>query len=361
MHVYHASVSADNPTNHSRERVLIVALNWLGDSIMSMPAIQAYRRAFPAKRLTILIKPAMVDLWSMHPAIDDIWVCLESIPQIWKTASQINQRHFSTAYILPQSFRSALIPFLGKVPQRIGLRGHFRSCLLTNIVSLPQNAASLHQQFEYMPILGQKTTRDELPVLNINTALLAKTDKILGHNRKQAWIGLIPGAARGPAKRWPENYFTAVGKILIKNFKCNIVLFGSTADKELCTRIKMGIGNDVFPASTNPSPVENHAEDVINLAGRTSLPELAALMSRCSAVIGNDSGGVHLAAAVGTAVIVIFGITNPAKRKPLGQKVVVLQDSPLADRNVPRQSVTAEKSLKNISPEMAVEAIQSFL
>jgi len=344
MHAYPASVSADKPTDHARERVLIVGLNWLGDSIMSMPAIQAYRRAFPEKQLTILVKPAMADLWPMHPAVDETRVCSGSIADMWKTATQINRRHFSTAYILPQSFRSALIPFLGKIPRRIGLRGHFRSSLLTDVVPLPQNSACLHQQLEYTPVLGQQAIKDELPVINIDNTHLAKADELLGHGRNPAWVGLIPGAARGPAKRWPENYFAGLGNMLIKNSHCNIALFGSSADEELCTRINTATGNAC-----------------LNLAGRTSLPRLAALMSRCSVVIGNDSGGVHLAAAAGAPVIVIFGITNPAKTKPLGHRVVVLQDSPLADRHVPRQSTAAENYLKNISAEMAAEAARSFL
>lgn len=360
MHAYRASASADAPPGRLQEQVLIVGLNWLGDSIMTMPAIQAYRRVFPEKRLVMLVKPALGKLWPMHPAIDETLICEESLPEILKISAQIRGRHFATAFILPQSFRSALIPFLAKIPQRIGLRGHFRSCLLTTIAHLPQNAANLHQQYEYMTILGQEAIRDELPLLRINSAHSAKAEALLEYGKKH-WIGLIPGAARGAAKRWPADYFSALGKILKKKLKCNIVIFGSTADKKLCARISSAIGNDVFPASTDPAPAGNHAEGVINLAGQTSLPELAAFMSRCSVVIGNDSGGVHLAAAAGAAVIAIFGITDPAKTKPLGPRVVVLQDSPLSARDIPRHSAAAEQSLKNILPEMAAETVRSLI
>lgn len=343
MHAYPVSASADASPGHPQEHVLIVGLNWLGDSIMTMPAIQAYRRAFPEKRLVMLVKPALAELWPMHPAIDETLVCAGNLPEIQKISAQIRNRHFATAFILPQSFRSALIPFLAKVPQRIGSRGHFRSCLLTSIAHLPQNVANLHQQYEYMAILGQEAIQDELPLLRINTPYLAKAEAMLGRG-KQPWIGMMPGAARGPAKRWPADYFAALGKILKKSLSCNIVLFGSTADKELCARMASAIGNDV-----------------LNLAGQTSLPELAALMSRCSVVIGNDSGGVHLAAAAGAAVVVIFGITDPAKTKPLGPRVVVLQDSPFSARDIPRHSASAGKSLKNISPEMAAGAVRSLI
>jgi len=351
------STTVQKEPNQPRHEILIVGLNWLGDSIMTMPAIQAYRRAFPGKRLVMLVKPSLAELWPMHPAIDETLVCAGTFPEIRKISAQISARHFAAAFILPQSFRSALVPFLAKVPQRIGPRGHFRSCLLTSITHF-QNTKHLHQQYESMAILGQEAIQNELPVLNINTSLLAKADAMLPGRQpgkvgrgRQFLIGLIPGAARGPAKCWPADYFAALGKIIRKNLECDIILFGSNADRELCARIAAAIGNDE----------SNHSAGVINLAGKTSLPELAALLSRCSVVIGNDSGGVHLAAAAGAAVIVIFGITDPAKTKPLGPRVIVLQDSPRADRDIPRQSSAAEKSLKNISPEMAAEAVRSLV
>lgn len=353
----------------SNEKILIVGLNWLGDSIMTMPAIQAYRRVYPEKRITILVKPALADLWPMNPAIDETMVCSGSIKEIMRISAEIRGR-FSTAFILPRSFRSALIPFLGKIPRRIGPRGQWRSFFITKIVSPPKNSDDLHQQHECMAVFGQRALQNELPYLRISSHHLAAADAALT-NEKKPWVGLIPGAARGPAKRWPENYFASLGIILRNKFKCNIVVFGSFADQGLCARITGAIRNGVFPASTDPSPAdhatadplqaENHTKGVINMAGRTSLPALAAFMHRCSAVIGNDSGGVHLAAAAGTAVIVIFGITDPAKTRPLGERVVVLQESVSASRDIPRHSMTAEKSLKNISPDMAAEAIRSFL
>lgn len=333
----------ERESTRSKEEILIVGLNWLGDSVMAMPAIQAYRRAFPEKRLIMLAKPKLAELWPMHPAIDETWVCPETISGIWKTAGQIRGRQFSAAFILPKSFRSALIPFLGRVPQRIGLRGHFRGGLLTQIIPLPQNTGQPHQQYEYMAVLGQEADRGELPILQISNPHIEKARATLG-NGKERWIGLFPGAARGPAKIWPADYFADLGRILRKNRFYNLVIFGSAADQCLCARIGARIGGDI-----------------LNLAGRTSLPELAAFLSLCSFVVGNDSGGIHLAAAAGAAVIVIFGITDPAKTRPLGRQVIVLQDSPFRARDIPRHSAAAEKSLKKISPELVAETVRSLI
>ncbi len=352
MHASHASASGDAAPGRQPEQVLIVGLNWLGDSIMTMPALQAYRRAFPAKRLVMLVKPPLAQLWPMHPAVDETLTCDGSWPEMLRISAEIRERRFTAAFILPQSFRSALVPCLAKIPRRIGPRGHFRSWLLTTISPVPGIAGNTHQQHEYNAILGEDTLPDELPALRIDPQLLAKAGSILAARDKGKWAGLMPGAARGESKRWPAEYFATLGQILKNKSGCNIVLFGSSADRELCARIASAIGDD---------GVINHAKSVMNLAGKTSLPELAAFMSRCSVVIGNDSGGVHLAAAAGTPVVVIFGLTDPSRTKPLGRRVVVLQDSPQRTRDIPRRSAEAEKSLRNISPEMAAEAARSLI
>lgn len=209
---------------------------------------------------------------------------------------------------------------------------------------MPQNAANLHQRHEYAAVLGCGMKEEERPVLRINRDQVEKAELILGRG-KQPWIGMIPGAARGPAKRWPEDYFAALGKIIRENHYGNLAVFGSAAEKGLCARLTARIGNG----------------SAINMAGRTSLADLAGLMSRCAVVIGNDSGGVHLAAAAGAAVIVIFGMTDPSKTKPLGHKVVVLQDSAVRGRDIPRRSAEAVESLERISPERVAEALRAML
>ena len=136
MHAYRASASANAPPGHPQEQVLIVGLNWLGDSIMTMPAIQAYRRTFPEKRIVMLVKPALGKLWPMHPAIDETLICEESLPEILKISAQIRGRHFATAFILPQSFRSALIPFLQAIQQSIIFPSMLQACIPVRITQV---------------------------------------------------------------------------------------------------------------------------------------------------------------------------------------------------------------------------------
>lgn len=341
MPAYPEYVSAEAPGRRAPP-VLIVGLNWLGDSLMAMPAIQAFAKAFPEKRRVLLVKPKLAELWALQPAIDETWTCPPTLNGLPQTVARIRQQRFATAFILPNSFRSALLPFLGGVPERVGLRGHYRHYLLTRTIPPPPAARQLHQKHENAAIFGVRLDENELPRLRWPADDSEKAQKILSAN--QRWAGLIPGAARGKAKRWPAEYFSALGRLLQARHHCGIVLFGSAADQELCGRINSDLGNKT-----------------VNLAGRTSLPELAALFARCAAVIGNDSGGVHLAAAAGAAVIVIYGLTAPAKTRPLGRKVVVLQNSSTAARDIPRDSPAAEKCLRKISPEHAADACQALL
>lgn len=340
MRAYPESVSAENKS--VRDAVMIVGLNWLGDSIMAMPAIQAYRRAFPEKRLVMLTKPKLAGLWPMHTAIDETWICPENLSGIRRSSAQARARRFSSAYILPQSFRSAIVPFLAGIPARIGQSGHCRRFMLTKIISRTPDMARFHQQYEYMDVLGVAAHNNELPTLRIQSHSVEMARALLGQT-KEFLIGLIPGAARGASKRWPADHFASLGRTISRKYDCTILIFGSDADRNLCEFIRGQIG-----------------ENALNLAGQTSLPDFAALLALCKTVIGNDSGGVHLAAATGAAVVAIFGITDPAKTKPLGSKVIVLQDSPLRSRDVSRNSVLAAASLKKITPERAAEAVEEL-
>lgn len=333
MHAYPGFASGE---------VLIVGPNWLGDSIMAMPAIQTYRRASPQNRITMLVKPKMAELWAMHSAIDETWTCPETLSGIRQIALRIRNRRFTTAFILPNSFRSALLPFLGRVPERIGFHGHCRRFLLNKIIQKPHDPSHYHQQHEYAAIFGGTLKDDEPPRLKIDQNRTDKARAILTPPEK--WIGLFPGAARGPAKRWPAGYFSDLGKTLRQKRQYHIAVFGSNAEKKLCARICSDIGTDA-----------------LNLAGQTTLPELAALLACCAAVIGNDSGGIHLAAAAGAPVIVIYGITDPDKTRPSGRKVAVLQESEMRSRNIPRRSAEAEKSLKKISPQAIEDALLNLI
>lgn len=321
---------------------LVIGVNWLGDSIMSMPAVQAWRRVHPAARLVILVKPKLEALWRLHPAVNEVWTLPHGIRQLAAMARKARAERFLTAYIFPNSVRSALIPFLARVPCRIGLPGHWRKWMLTGVTQPRQESRGGHQCFEYTAILGVED-RNEAPRLQLTAALTARARQLLGAS-SAGWIAVMPGAAYGPAKRWPAERFAAAGRLLKDRLQCNIVVLGSAEESALCAAVARGTG-----------------AGVLNLAGATTLSELAAVLSVCRLALTNDSGGMHLAAAVGTPVVAIFGITDPKRTGPLGAAVRVLQDSAIQSRDIRRDSSGARASLLRITPEQAAATALDLL
>ncbi len=325
------------------EAVLVVGVNWLGDSVMSLPALQAFRRARPATRLVMLVKPPLAPLCSLHPAIDEVWTFSPGAGGVFHAAQRAAGAGFSAAFILPHSFRSALPPFLARIPERIGLPGHARDWMLTRVVRPPSGPGREHQAHEYRALFGVADAPDEPPALALPPALgRAAGERLAGLGAPR--VALLPGAARGPSKRWPCEHFIALGQGLLRERPCGIVVLGSEQERALCERVAAGIG-----------------AGAVSLAGRTTLPELAALLAQCALAVGNDSGGLHLAAAVGVPVLTIFGITDPRKTGPLGPRVRVLQGNAPRSRDIARHSEEAVQALRRITPEQALAAARELI
>jgi len=336
---------------------LIVGVNWLGDSLMTMPAIQAWRRAHPAARLVMLVKTKLKALWTLHPAVDEVWALPPGGRALAAMVRAARAEEFETAFVLPHSFRSALVPFLARVPRRIGPPGHGRDWMLTDVVHPLQGAERAHQCFEYMAILGV-AGGNEAPRLRLTPELTARAKTLLGAsgtNRQSPdrqspdrqspdWIAVMPGAAYGPAKRWPAERFATAGRLLKDRLKCNIVAIGSAEERSLCAIV----ARDAGPGS-------------LNLAGGTTLPELAAVLAQCRLALTNDSGGMHLATAMGIPVTAVFGITDPDRTGPLGSAARVMQESALRSRDLRRDSPEARASLLRITPEQVAAAAMELL
>ncbi len=326
-----------------KESVLIVGTNWLGDSIMAMPAVQGYRRTHPGRRLAMLAKPKCSGIWSLHPDIDDVITCPETPAGTLRAVLDVRRRRFEDAFVLPHSIRSALVPFLAHIPRRTGLPGHHRDWMLTDIVEPDPDSCNRHQCYEYMRLFGLRDFPAEPPKLAIPVETAGRLRAMLGDAGKNA-AALIPGAAYGPSKRWPAERFAEVGRLLNGKYKCGILIVGSDAERELCANVAAGAGSAA-----------------INLCGRTTIPELAAVLAGCSVAVTNDSGGMHLAAAVGTPVVAIFGITDPVRTGPLGKLVCVLQDSAIRSRDLRRNSCAAEESLRRITAARVFEAASDLI
>lgn len=307
---------------------------------MSMPALQAWHAANPDARITVLAKAGPADLWRLHAVPSEVLALKTGPGGTLQAVRNVKQKAFEEAFILPHSFRSALIPFLARIPVRRGMPGHARDWMLTHVVS-PAQVGAGHQSLEY----GLLFNVNELPLPAI--AIPAAEEKA-AREKLAGWegpfFGLVPGAARGPSKRWPETRFVRLGRMLREQLGGRVLVFGSSSEQHICSRITREIG-----AGT------------MNFAGKTGIAEWAALMKMCSTVVCNDSGGMHLAAAAGTPVVAVYGITDPRKTGPLGRHARVVQNSAERSRDISRHSEPAMEALKAISPEQVFNEVKSLL
>ncbi len=324
-------------------RILIRGVNWLGDAVMTTPALQRLREALPDSRLTLLTPDKLADLWQHHPSLDEvITFCPGESP--WSVAGRLRAGAFQTALVLPNSHRSALEPWLARVPRRVGYARPWRSWLLTEpvaprpgqmrrpkrsvnevkrLVRAPAASApparrdaphrTTHQLHDYLHLAAALGANPEPlpPRLEVASAEIEEAEAafISGRGnatphpapaRPQMLFGLNPGAEYGPAKRWPPERFAAVVRAVGQQAgPCLWLAFGSARDWQTCEEIARLAGGTV-----------------LNLAGKTSLRQLIALLKVCRVVLTNDTGPMHVAAALGTPVVVPFGSTSPELTGP---------------------------------------------
>jgi heptosyltransferase-2 len=323
------------------ERLLLVGLNWIGDTLMALPAVQVLRRRHPEAHLAVLVKPGLVGLWKLHGAPDEILTYTNGVGAAFRAARQIRAGRFDRVYVLPHSIRSALVPFLAGVPDRRGLPGWGRRWLLHEVIRPDRGPGRLHQGFEYADLLapGERLRVLEAPQLILPAQALAEAESLIGAPPRR-WLAVLPGAARGPAKRWPAGHFARVAERWIAETGGSVLLLGGREDAAVCDELAAGLGPRAH-----------------SLAGRTTLPVWAAALKLADVVLANDSGGMHLAAAVGTPVVAVFGMTDPGQTGPLGSRTRIVQDEGARRRDVARDSEEAQKRLAAISPERVYEAL----
>lgn len=327
-------------------RLLVCSVNWLGDAIMAMPALQALHEKWPKTEVSILTKPGLAPLWALHEVPNQVFTMPKGTFGLLGLAKPIKNMDFEVSYILPHSFRSALPPFLAKIPQRIGFPGHFpRDFMLTEVRPPAGGAGRIHQVFEYLDLFFPGENRQNYPQPRLTvpeTTLTSMRDKL--SSLPKPWIAILPGAARGPAKQWPAENYAKTAALLVAQTGGSVITLGTASERAVCQQVA---------ASAAPNG--------LNLAGSTTLPELAAVLALANVVLCNDSGGMHLAAALGTPLVAIFGITNPQQTGPIGQKIRILQQSDQKTRDIPRKSQAAAAALRSISPAEALQATLDLL
>ena len=332
-------------TLQARE-LLVYAPNWLGDAVMAIPALSAWRSAHPDSRVTVLTKAGLAPLWGLCPSADAVVTFAPDLPGTLRAAREARERRHDAALALPNSFRSALVPWLARIPRRRGSAMHGRSLLLTDRV--PFSAlASGHQACADFTLFGlprpESPSLLPAPFLHVPADEVAAARRMAGAGDGAPLLALIPGAARGPSKRWPAAHFAAAARMVADAVPgLRFAVCGAKDEAGTCAEVAAALP----PGRTT------------DLAGATDLRGLAALLAACDAVCCNDSGGMHLAAAVGTPLAAVFGLTDPVRTGPVGPRSrVVTRDDVRHDVAIARKSAEAAAILASIPPGRVAGAI----
>ena len=317
-------------------RILIRSSNWLGDAVMSVPAVRAIKNGRPDVHVTIAAPNKIAPMWKLIPEVDAIIPLPEgSLLSVVRLLKQ--QMAFDVAILFPNSLRVALETWLSGIPRRVGYRGHCRSWLVNQIVREPRKPGPPeHHSLRFLRIArecGAETSKIEVPKPN-------QTSNI----KHQTLIGLCPGAEYGPAKRWlPERFAEAAAKITEQS-SAQWILLGTKNDAAIGEQIAAAIG-----------------DHCVNRIGQTTLDQLIDELRQCSLLLTNDTGTMHLAALLGVPVVAVFGSTEPRLTGPLGNGHTVLRHHVECSPCFLRECPIDFRCMKAVSADEVADAVLSML
>ncbi|MBB1073779.1 lipopolysaccharide heptosyltransferase II [Rhodoferax sp. 4810] len=294
------------------KRSLVIAPQWIGDAVMTEPLLR--RLQARGERLTVGALPWVAPVYRAMPQVADV---IEfpfahgglQLRERRRLAQQIDGQ-FDAAYICPNSLKSALLPFLAGIPERVGYLGEARVGLLTHRLKNPPKGQRPPMVAFYSALSGEPDVSADRPQLQMDAAAADAALQLLGLQRG-GYVVMAPGAEFGPAKRWPTQHFAQVARQL----SVPVVLLGSAKEADLCAEIEQGCQN---PDASSHSPI------IVNLAGKTTLTQALCVISATKSMISNDSGLMHVAAGFGVPQVAIFGSSSPLHTPPLNAAAQVL-------------------------------------
>ena len=332
-------------------KILIIAPSWVGDLVMAQSLLKLLKQQNTFSQIHIVVSEYLVPLVQRMPEVEKILISPFKhgelcIRQRIAFAKKIQHENYDQAIVLPNSWKSALIPFFANIPKRTGWRGEMRYFLLNDIRILkPQKLLLMVERFLALGLLKNKNIPKNyfLPQLETTKQFIEQTLKKLNLTiTTKPILAFCPGAEYGPAKRWPTNYFAKVAKEKVKE-GWEIWLFGGNKDQEITAKIQEESGNVC-----------------IDLAGKTNLGEAIDLLSLSTFVVTNDTGLMHVAAALDKPMIAIYGSSSPSFTPPLSNKAKIislnLECSPCFARVCPKNHF---KCMQDLFPEMIIKFIHT--
>ncbi|MEN6317408.1 MAG: lipopolysaccharide heptosyltransferase II [Syntrophaceae bacterium] len=346
-------ISTHIPFDTSKN-ILIRGTNWIGDAVMTLPAVAAIRNTFPKARISMLVKPWVAEIFHICPDIDEV-IPFQSpgvhsgITGKFRLAMELKDRKFDMAILLQNAIEAAIITILARIPVRAGYNSDGRGFLLTHSVQRTEAIKKIHQTKYYLEMVKALGCRsaDANVYLNPGEENKIVSEKLFrdhGINGDNCLIGFAPGATYGPAKKWFPERFAAVADRVIEQFSAQVILFGSNEDKKSADAIQ-----------------QNAHHPLINLAGKTNLKEAIAVIARCCLFISNDSGLMHVAGALNIPTVAIFGSTNPVTTSPAGDKSIVIYKNASCSPCLKETCPTDFRCMDMISFEEVYEAARGLL
>lgn len=299
------------------QKILVRAPNWIGDAVMCLPALEALKALYPSSEIFVLAKPRVIPVFESNPAVSGFIPVDGSrhsgLFGTLRLSKELRGESFDLAVLFQNAFGAALISLLGAAKERVGYARDMRSSLLTKAIPASGEIMKKHQIFYYLNIikeLGGNIPDRPVPQIYITGQETAAARAFLEKNnlKGKPVFGVAPGASYGPSKRWPAERFASVLKGLTDEYGGAALVFGGPEDKEACAGVK-----EALPSA-------------IDLSGKIPLRESIALLSCSSAFITNDSGPMHIAAALGVPTVAVFGSTEDSLTGPVGMNAASVRE-----------------------------------
>jgi heptosyltransferase-2 len=340
------------------KRIVVRGTNWIGDAMMTLPALRELRRLFPAAHITLATRSLASGLFEDSDFLDEQLIYdRRGLGSVVKQIREWRRRRFDLAVLFQNSFEAALLASAARVPIRIGYATEGRGVLLSNPVHLPAWRNSTHEVFYYLNIVaeiercfGGKTTilqRDPDCTLSVSDNRKAEAREILRANRVSDGypiIALCPGSTNSRAKRWPAERYALLADRLIAECGAEVLLIGSAAEAD----VSLAVGGLM-------------RQKPIMLTGKTDLPQAVAVLSLVDLIVTNDTGPAHIASALGCPTLVIFGPTNPLTTRPFSPVAEIVRHPPYCAPCMLRDCPIDHRCMTAISPDEVFTRAQLLL
>ena len=340
-------------------RILVISPNWIGDAVMAQPLLQLLKAQQPASPIDVMAPHAVAPVWRAMAEVDTVLETPFRHGALqWRErrafAAQLRARGYGSAYVLPNTLKFALIPWLARIPRRVGYLGEMRYVLLNvlhhDAKDAPRPMVSFYAALANPPGASVATPA-QLPRPRLRADASTRADVLgkYGLAGSGPLIAFAPGAEFGSAKRWPAERFGELADLILARYlDARIILLGSPKDRPVCEEVAGGRAG------------------IHNLAGKTSLAEAIALIASAGAMVSNDSGLLHIASALNRPVVALYGPTDPLHAPPfsdLAQSLYLhLECAPCKQRECPlghhacMQGIAAEMAWQPLQPMLALPA-----